>query len=37
LGTAKSGGTVRISVGPFTTLSDVDAALAGIGEIAAAR
>jgi selenocysteine lyase/cysteine desulfurase len=34
LGTAETGGTVRLSVGPFTSASDIDAALAAVAEIA---
>ena len=36
LGTIEQGGTVRFSVGPFNTAGDIDAALAGISEIAQA-
>lgn len=36
LGTSRLGGTLRLSVGPFTTEEDIDAALAAIREVAAA-
>lgn len=36
LGTLASGGTVRFSLGPFTTSADIDAAIAAMEEIAAA-
>jgi selenocysteine lyase/cysteine desulfurase len=36
LGTLESGGTVRFSLGPFTTPDDIDAAVAAVEEIAAA-
>lgn len=35
IGTLASGGTVRLSVGPFTTTDDVDVAVAALAEIAA--
>ncbi len=35
LGTAAGGGTVRMSVGPFSTTEQIDAAVAAVGEIAA--
>jgi len=35
LATDKRGGTVRISLGPFNTMYDVDATVAALGEIAA--
>jgi selenocysteine lyase/cysteine desulfurase len=35
LGTTQQGGTVRLSLGPFTTEEDVDAAAAAIAELAA--
>ncbi len=35
IGTADSGGTVRFSVGAFTTSDDIDRAIAGVAEIAA--
>jgi selenocysteine lyase/cysteine desulfurase len=35
LGTIETGGTVRFSVGATTTLEDVDAAIAAVGEMAA--
>jgi cysteine desulfurase / selenocysteine lyase len=35
LGTIDSGGTVRLSVGPFTTTEDIDAAIAALRDIAA--
>ena len=34
MGTLAEGGTVRMSCGPFTTLDDIDAALAAVAEIA---
>lgn len=34
LGTSRSGGTVRLSTGPFTTSEQIDAALAAVAEIA---
>lgn len=34
LGTLESGGTVRLSVGPFTTVNDIDHAIASIRELA---
>ncbi len=33
LGTSESGGTVRFSVGPFNTTSDIDAAITAVSEI----
>lgn len=36
LGTAKHGGTLRMSLGPMTTTEDIDCALAAIAEIAGA-
>lgn len=36
IGTARSGGTVRFGVGPFTTESDIEVALGAIQDIAAA-
>ena len=35
LGTAESGGTVRFSLGPFTTAADIDAAAEAVAELAA--
>lgn len=37
LGTTDGGGTVRFSPGCFTTLDEIDAAVAAVGELAAAR
>ncbi|MBW3541684.1 MAG: aminotransferase class V-fold PLP-dependent enzyme [Planctomycetes bacterium] len=37
LGTLAGGGTVRFSVGPFTTSDDIEAAVAAVQEIAASR
>ncbi len=34
LGTQRDGGTVRFSLGPFTTPEDVDAAIEAVAEIA---
>jgi cysteine desulfurase/selenocysteine lyase len=34
LGTLEKGGTTRLSLGPFTTLADVEAACAGLAELA---
>lgn len=34
IGTFDEGGTVRMSVGPFSTESDIDAAIAAVGELA---
>ena len=34
IGTFDSGGTVRLSVGPFTTAADISAAVEAMGEIA---
>ncbi len=36
LGTDKSGGTVRLSIGPFNTEEDIDSAIKAVGEIAEA-
>jgi cysteine desulfurase family protein len=36
LGTFDTGGTVRLSVGPFTTLDEIDAAIAGLADVSAA-
>jgi hypothetical protein len=36
LGTADQGGTVRLSIGPFTRRDDVDAAISAVEEIAVA-
>src|SRR4029077_4199272 len=36
LGTLAQGGTVRFSIGPFNSESDIDAALAAVAELAAA-
>ena len=37
IGTDKIHGTVRLSIGPFTTLEDIDSAITAIGEIASLR
>jgi cysteine desulfurase/selenocysteine lyase len=37
LGTLEAGGTVRFSVGPFTTADEIDAAVAGVRDLAEAR
>jgi len=34
LGTVDSGGTIRFSIGPFTTTSDIDHAIASVRELA---
>ena len=34
IGTFETGGTLRLSVGPFTTIEEIDAAIAGLCEIA---
>jgi selenocysteine lyase/cysteine desulfurase len=37
LGTIKSGGTVRLSVGQFNTLDEIDQTISAIAELAASR
>jgi selenocysteine lyase/cysteine desulfurase len=36
IGTLAGGGTIRLSLGPFTTEADIDAVTVALGEIAAA-